>query len=124
MSLGLLTSDTCLLCNVVEDIPHMLYHCVYAKHIWDKLNMYGNLVISDVNVILGTNLNDKDILIVTFISYFIFKMWLKNSYENIPRNVSNLQHLLKIDLKRIHDIYECLHEQDLCTQLRHLLDIL
>ena len=35
-------SDLCSLCNVPEDIPHMLYYCKCARSIWDAIHAKAN----------------------------------------------------------------------------------
>ena len=39
------TTDKCTLCNTKEDIPHVLYECIHAKTIWNKLNLSESLYI-------------------------------------------------------------------------------
>ena len=117
-------SDLCSMCNVVEDIPHMLFHCAYAREIWDKINLSGNYVLSDTDVILGSNLSTCEILIVTFISYHIYKAWLKYSYENVPRNVNTALQQLKIELQHIHRLYSHMHVTDVCDSLQHVISVL
>ena len=117
-------SDLCSTCNVVEDLPHMLYHCVFAKIIWDKVNLYSNLTLLDTDVILGVNLSPCENLIVTLISYHIYKMWLRQSYDNVPRNVLTVLHQLKLELRHIHELYSHLHCEELCGKLQHVISIL
>ena len=117
-------SDLCSLCNVPEDIPHMLYYCKYARSIWDAINAKANFMIQASDVILGCNLNDLEVSIVTFISYFLYKMWLKNSFDGICRKTESSSMLLICDLQRAYDTYSYLRCHDLCRQLTHVIDML
>ena len=117
-------SDICSICNTVEDIPHMLYHCVYAKKIWDKLNCGNDIYISDFDVIIGNDLSDIDIHILSFITYFIYKMWLKHSFNDESRDIDTVLHLLKVELTYIYKVYCTLQCHVLCEALQHVIDLL
>ena len=118
------TYNTCTICNVIEDIPHMLYECAYAKTIWDKLNINRTVMITASEVILGSGSSDNDIMITTFISYFIYKTWLKNSFDNCPRDIKTAIMLLKCYLKRVYETYLHLKCNSLCQELKRVIDTL
>ena len=117
-------ADKCDICNVVEDIPHMLYYCRYAKIIWDRINLHSAIPLSAKEVILGINLNQTEVAIVTFISYYIYKKWLKFSFEGVPRVTETMTLLLKTYLQRLHDQYMYLHCQNICSKLSQIIQAL
>ena len=116
--------DKCYLCNEKEDIAHLLYKCKYAQTIWSNLNKKSHFYISMQDVILGDRLDPSEIFILCSISYFIFKNWLKHSYENVPRNPAKATELLKVELTYLLKIYSILNCSDLCRHLRMVIDLL
>ena len=117
-------SYKCTLCNTKEDIPHVLYECAYAKAIWSKLNLSKNSVYSADDVILGTHLNIIDVFITTSVSYFIYKKWLRDSFDNVPRNMSDAIPSLKIELHHVCDIYSHLNCEELCCHIKQAILLL
>ncbi|MCP3887247.1 MAG: hypothetical protein GY702_00005 [Desulfobulbaceae bacterium] len=117
-------TDKCTLCNTKENIPHVLYECIYAKTIWNKVNLSGNSVFSAADVILGTHLGIPDVFITTCISYFIYKKWLRNSFDNVPRNINGVILSLKIELQHVYAIYSHLKCKELCGRLKEAIQLL
>ena len=116
--------DICSLCGVKEDIVHLLFNCVFARIIWDKINENSHFQICAEDVILGYRLSKFDTFIVSTVAYFIFKNWLKYSYENIPRDPTSAIQYLIIELQYTIKIYSALKCQDLCRHLKITIDSL
>ena len=100
----------------------MLYKCEFAKTIWDTLNHTSKFIIAVEDVILGERLGIIDMFIISAISYFIYKMWLRNSFDDIPRDINNVIPLLKSELEYIHTIYSALKCEDLCINLKNIIN--
>ena len=116
--------DKCHLCNVTEDVTHLLFECRYAKVIWDKINDISNHVIDAEDVFLGSKLSNDDIFIVSSISYFIFKRWVNFSYSGTPRDCNTAIEMLKIELKYIHMVYTQLKNIHICHILSNIIELL
>mgnify|MGYP001612861857 CR=1 FL=1 len=117
-------NSDCDICKVTEDIPHLLFYCNFARMIWNELKDKCSINVDIRDIVLGDKLNDIDNFIVCSVSYFIYKRWLKNSFDNVPRENTTAMLLLKSYLNYTHDVYFHLKKFNLCLRLQHIISCL
>ena len=91
--------------NNDEDIPHLLFKCVYDETIRKTLKNVCNLSISLKDIIAGSNLNPNYNFVVSMICYCIYKSWLLHSLGIINRSIESAIYRLKSDLASKNNIY-------------------
>ncbi|MCP3887272.1 MAG: hypothetical protein GY702_00135 [Desulfobulbaceae bacterium] len=95
----------CKFCNVDEDILHLLFYCVYADKVWKHVEKSLHRSISVNDVILGTGLDNELIFTISLISYFIYKRWLAESFNNEVRILNNCIEVLRYFIKYKRNVY-------------------
>ena len=105
-------SSSCELCRVDNSICHMLLRCSLAKHVWQQIDLALNLSLSEVEIILGVK-NDASLnYIITFISYEIYKFWLRSSIQKENRLIANLFRQIQGDIFSKLKILKILKQKD------------
>jgi hypothetical protein len=116
-------SDTnkCNICDLDETVEHLLYYCEYANTIWQDFTRLTGMSVTLTDVIVGDRLCNTFNFVITLVAYLIYKKWLLESINNIPRNQANpsLQLLLP-DIKYRTRIYENLKWNNIVNVLNQL----
>ncbi len=103
----------CKFCDVDEDILHLLFHCVYAGKVWKHVEESLHRPISINDVILGTGLDDELTFTISLISYFIYKSWLTESFNNEVRILDNCIDVLRYFIKYKRNVYVNIKESNI-----------
>ena len=114
-------NNICTLCDIEEDIPHLLFHCTYAQSVWKILSDNCDIDITLEDIILSSSLDLEDSFIISSLAYFIFKKWLKCSYDNIPRNLNNVKSAVSAELQYIYNVYSHLKSDQICLRLNSII---
>ena len=88
---GIYCSNSCKICNVTHDIPHLLFHCKKAKAVWLVVStiLIENVSLKDIVL----NVESEKSMLFTIIAFSIYKEWLVYSktenwyYHDIILNV-------------------------------------
>ena len=104
--------------------PYAIYQIFNTLRLWKKINEKSSLKISAQDVILSNKLNETEVFIISTVSYFIFKEWLKYSFDNIPRKPMTAIDSLIGELKYVIKIYSSLNCTEECKFLQMMLDSL
>ena len=96
----------CVLCRVDENIEHLLFNCSFAKDIWNDLSRILDISIELQDIVLNVRYGREVRFIVSLTAYLIYKQWLLQSIEDIPRPRKGSLKLLKRDLAYRHSIYK------------------
>ena len=103
-------SEKCVLCNQREDTCHMLYACETIKHLWVTFSSCLNLNITMKHVILGLNNDDyisiNNHLCITIVSFSIYKVWCKSSFENKRRTIFDIKLEIHKNLSFFKDVFK------------------
>ena len=96
--------DTCQICNVTHDIPHLLYNCTKARRAWDIFRQVSNVSLS-LNDIIISDFQPEMYTLVSLYSYLIYKEWLVHNEEKYWKN-TNILTFMKWELKNKAKIYD------------------
>lgn len=113
-------SDTCTICNVKEDVYHMLYDCVLAKRIWNYINIKLNVNI-DINVFIYGSDNNEVNYITSLISFLIFKFWILCNKNIWQRHIRNILPFILSELKQEVLVLDILKKDTLKTSVIQIL---
>ena len=117
-------SNRCDVCHDIQSQEHLLFNCIYVRPLWKLIsNVYDTDI--DYNKILGVN-NCCINLIVTLISFLIYKEWLLLSLEFKSRQEHINFFFYKNELKLRLDVYrKCMRfsDEDL-NQMELLIGVL
>ena len=97
------TSSQCSNCGETETVEHMLFKCDVTSHIWNAVSELINVNIKWKNIVCGlpsseNNRNVKFInLVISAISYSIFKVSNKKRWNNGKYN-ENILHVIVKEL--------------------------
>ena len=105
-------SYCCAFCKEKESIMHILYKCTRVKNIWKKVGKCLKFFIQPKHIILGINdphyVEFNRHLCITIISYCIYAMWCKCSFENKNYNNIYLNHAIISYLSFYTEVYQCI----------------
>ena len=76
----------CHICNVDEDVMHMLFYCNFAQSIWKHVSNFLETEIGVSDVIVGSDISKDVDFLISLTSYFIYKCWLKESFDGVIRD--------------------------------------
>ena len=93
-------SPLCEVCNVNEDIKHLLYDCKIVKHFWERISMYLKFDVTWKIVVLGfyNEISEKTSFLnnfLSFISFTIYKYKMKCRIQKERMCEQDLRHKLK-----------------------------
>ncbi len=114
----------CMFCKEDEDIPHLLFNCVYAQTIWQTLRNDCNFNISLEDIIVGSHLNPTYNFVVSVICYCIYKSWLLHSLGIVNRRIESSVNRLKGDLASKNNIYIFSKWNDISDILTSIINVL
>lgn len=119
-------SDSCDICNMDHTVMHLLFDCKHVFYIWNKVNIALGWTVEQYNIICGsTSENYKlDNIVITAISFFIYKEWLISSLENRKRSALLSTAYLKHELNLRIEIYKKCNMSDNVIQLSKILCML
>ena len=116
-------SEKCDVCSSTQSIQHLLFECNYVKPLWNKVNEIFNISVS-FEMLLGVG-TDKDYnVILTIMSFLIYKEWLLVSLEFKHRCSPLILTQYKAELKLRFDVYKgCKrYGEDELSQLETLIN--
>ena len=90
-------SEECSICNEHEDILHLFYSCVYARRIWSEFFKTG-IHVNGYDIVLGKQTSITENLLINIIAYLLYKKWLLESFNGIPRNINHTLVNFRTDL--------------------------
>ena len=98
-------SRLCRICNVDENLMHMLFSCKFANGIWRDFMEKTGVDLSLKDIVLGT---DSKLLnsVISIISYSIFKQWTQEAFHNVLRNDIGKLSVIKCDIVFKATIYK------------------
>lgn len=117
-------TELCEICNLKDDILHLLYNCLIAKKIWQIVTKLDNKVISNETVILGHPTDSNLNFIVTFVSFNLYKYWLVKNEEKQQRNILEFLNFVKSETECKIEVYNLLHETETVNSLKLLHNFL
>ena len=115
---GISDSDKCEICNIRQDILHLLYTCVHSRKIWQLIEKVLDVDLNEADVILGNDLDKKHNYIATIISFTIYKEWLICRDMGISRINFNTQQFFINELYLKMKVYNLIEKTDIANQLR------
>ena len=74
---GFTSSDKCEICNVLHDIPHLLFFCKKANCVWKKMSTFLNIKLTIKDIIIS-NMDQTKCFLISVIAFFIYKDWYIN----------------------------------------------
>ena len=74
--LRIIDTKKCDICNIGEDIPHLLYNCEIANSIWRIVSKIVQRNFSVIDVIISEHCQLHIVDVITIICYGIFKYWI------------------------------------------------
>lgn len=92
--------DKCVLCDVIHDIPHLLYYCKASKLVWEHINQHLHIMYGIKDVIAGVKCGKLENFISTILCYYIYKYWLLNHDKE---NFGNIMHIYNFFYKGINE---------------------
>ena len=82
-------TDTCIYCNRLHTIDHLLYDCVDTKALWHKISSIINIDCSKQNILIGNDYISQDIIyVISLILYCVYKRYLKDKDLNTTCDIS------------------------------------
>ena len=109
----------CEICQCKDDIYHLIFDCQLAQTVWNIVSAHLNYVITDEDVIFGTN-NPNMNYFISFIAFLIYKYWLICSKNNEQRTILALKLLIRNDLFYKSQSYKFLKKEELSNILQNL----
>ena len=107
---GKSSSTKCTFCGESEDISHLLYSCPRIKHIWCILSNCLKLNITLKHIILGipcqNYLSENRNICIVIVSYAIFSMWSKCSWNNSDYKSVNIANIIKERLSFYGEVFD------------------
>ena len=111
-------NSKCRICDVEESIVHLVLECQFAKGIWNDLSNKTGTNVNLIDIIIGQHSITLNI-IVSLISYAIFKEWVDECFNDKlrsnPGNLKSIENILK-DRANIYkmigsrDVYDFINE--------------
>lgn len=96
----------CEICQVNDDIFHLIYNCKLAKSIWSKLELILHRNILPEHIVLGLNETKKHNQLFTLTAFVIYKYWVQTFAELKTRNIDDLYNLVKQEFLFRSQIYQ------------------
>ena len=97
----------CNICNVNEDILHLLFNCRYASTIWADFCLRTGITVIAEDVLFGKeDISKTDNIMINLIAYLIYKKWLLESLNNVPRQLTDNLNNFKADLVFKKSLYK------------------
>ena len=93
-------SKLCEICEQIEDIPHLLYNCVFAQEVWQFIQQQLKSNIS-LNMVIYGGENYVETYLISLISYIIYKHWLLCKINHEIRTWTSFKISLSKELKYI-----------------------
>ena len=84
----IIDTKKCDICNIYEDIPHLLYNCEIANYIWRIVSRIVQRNISIIDVIISEHCEPHIVDVITIIRYGIVKYWILSKNTKTKRNVN------------------------------------
>ena len=83
------STDSCIYCNRLHTVDHLLYDCADIKALWHKIKYIINIDCSKQNILIGNKYNSQDtIYVISLISYCIYKRYLKDNNLNTTSDIT------------------------------------
>ena len=103
----IIDTKKCDICNIDEDISHLLYNCEIANSIWRILSKILQRNISTTDVIISEHCEPHIVDVITIICYGIFKYWILSKDTKTKRNVNTFLASLRayINYKCMYDLH-------------------
>jgi hypothetical protein len=95
---GKCNTDKCEVCNLKEDIVHLLFLCPHAQYIWNFVSQTLEIDLTEIDIVCGREKNDPLNYCITLIAYIIYKEWLICKDMIINRRVFNRKHFFYSEL--------------------------
>ena len=106
-------SNMCLLCNDIEDIEHLLFHCKYARQIWCDVEKALNVNIDITDILFGKDTETTYNFIISLICHLIYREWLEYSLEDLNRTYFIGLKTFKFELLFHRDVHQSMGEKSL-----------
>ena len=90
----IIDTKKCDICNIDEDISHLLYNCEIANSIWRILSPYRS-----------EHCEPHIVDVITIICYGIFKYWILSKDTKTKRNVNTFLACLRAYIN-----YRCMYD--------------
>ena len=106
-------SELCAFCNLQESIVHMLFSCKCVQNIWACVSACLKVNIGLKDIVLGLNgdyyVEINKHLCITMVSYSIYSLWIKCSFENVSYKTIDLKRFVKQQISFYSKVYIHLH---------------
>ena len=106
-------SELCAFCNLQESIVHMLFSCKRVQNIWACVSACLKVNIGLKDIVLGLNgdyyVEINKHLCITMVSYSIYSLWIKCSFENVSYKTIDLKRFVKQQISFYSKVYIYLH---------------
>ena len=84
----IIETKKCDICNIDEDLSHLLYNCEIANSIWRILSNILQRNISAFDVIISEHCEPHIVDVRTIVCHGIFKYWILSKDTKTERNVN------------------------------------
>ena len=118
--------NSCDVCNMEQTMIHLLFDCKYVNHVWNHVSTALGWNVEQHNIICGSTSENfqLDNIIITIISFLLYKEWLLCSLDNRKRGqLLNLQ-CLKGEIELRVKIYKHCKMDVNVAQLKTVLSYL
>ncbi len=119
---GIIDTDKCEVCEMKEDIVHLLFSCQHAQHIWTFVRRFLDIDFNEIDIVCGRAGDFTVNYLGTIIAYVIYKEWLICKDLHVRRTAFNRKMYFQHELtfrstilnilgeSNISDLLECLSQ--------------
>ena len=122
---NIINCDKCDVCDDTQTIEHLIFDCIYVKPIWQLVKDVFTIPVSFGNIVCPTkNMCSKNRIIITLISFLIYKEWLKASLDKRNREKKCDLDYFTHELQKRATIYNMCNMNDNVNSIDQLLNVL
>ena len=102
-------SSICSICQIDQDITHLLYTCRHVRHVWLRINNVLARNVRATHVIFGMEHDFNLNFIISLVSYIVYKEWILCEKNDIDRDNFNILGFISRELIYRHMIFKHMH---------------
>ena len=114
--------QNCEICNVKEDIVHLLCECTLAKLIWQIFQTSNDIILSNKVILFGTSNSSTFNYMTSFVGFTLYKFWMVKNSESKARNIRDIVPFFKAEVQSKYIVYKHLGDINLANCLLKFLD--
>lgn len=114
-------SGLCEICNVNDDILHLLCNCKLAKTIWTKVQVVLDRQITAQDILFGINESVAINQLFSITAFTIYKYWIQTEASNNIRSEAGLLSLIKADFRCRIEVYNTLQYHNVAHLMQAII---